>query len=204
MQGCIKFLIPPPPGGVFQVWGGGISRCKDGKNRGSNILCSIIVRLLGRISGLGEGKGNLGVENQDINKWGWGRISSWREALLYIWSLISADWLGVRDIPISQINGGSSQHNLQPSKVSIYLIKYVFIFQSNRFFFVFPRHVPWKKIFNSFNVNYRPFSHGSYFLSFFWYLPLQKRCFLCLCLSQCRKNPEMTWEYVCKILKNRL
>ena len=73
LQGCMKFLIPPTGGGVkfitsvgeeYQVvkrgnenhglWGKSIV---EKRLRGSNIICSIILRLLGRISSGIKGKG---------------------------------------------------------------------------------------------------------------------------------------------------
>ena len=43
-----------------------------------NVICSIILRLSGRISSGEKGDGIFGEENQDLKKWV-GRISSYRE-----------------------------------------------------------------------------------------------------------------------------
>ena len=48
------------------------------RDRESNIIFPMILRLLGRISS-GEDDRNFGEENQDFKKLGWGRISSCRE-----------------------------------------------------------------------------------------------------------------------------
>ena len=49
--------------------------------RGSNIICSMILRLYGRLSSEEEGKGTgiLGKKIQILKKWGWGRISNCKE-----------------------------------------------------------------------------------------------------------------------------
>ena len=46
------------------------------KERGSNIIVPLILRLLGRISRGEEGDVNFGEENQDFKKWGLRRKSS--------------------------------------------------------------------------------------------------------------------------------
>ena len=63
------------------------------RERGSNIVIPLILRLLGRISSgkKGEGDGNFREENQDFRKFGWGRISRCME--LYT--------------PLEKVEGGS-------------------------------------------------------------------------------------------------
>jgi len=81
-KGMCKDSYPPPPGlgEVYQVCWGGISSCDEGKEyqdcgeeyyieireRGSNIIFPIILRLLGRISSGEDGK-KTGILGKKIN-----------------------------------------------------------------------------------------------------------------------------------------
>ena len=87
MQGCIRFLIPgniKSVGEEYQVvkrgrtyHGCGEEYNVEKRQRGSNVIFPVILRLLGRIS-IGEEDGNFREENQG-KKMGVGKKSSCKE-----------------------------------------------------------------------------------------------------------------------------